>query len=531
MRGGKGVRRFIALALAALLLAGVVCGCGMDSGTYTPTGGALVMDDGSTVATTPLEEELDQNLTMKLAWYPEKTMNPLECTDLTNRTLFSLIYQGLFSVDSEYNVEGVLCKRYTMSQDMKTYTFYLENATFSDGSPVTATDVAATLNAAMDSTYYGGRFYYVDTVEAVSGDAVTIRLRTPMENLPILLDVPILKEEELESQRPLGTGPFYLETTLAGMQLRRRSNWWCRAELPISVEAVSLSVAESATQIRDSFEFEGLSLVCANPGADSHADYRCDYELWECESGTFVYIGCNMDSGLFSDDSVRKALTYAIDRDTLAEKYYRGFGRSATLPASPTSPYYDQALAAKYGYDPQRFIDALEAGGKQGATVRLLVNSDDSLRLRAARDIASMLTDCGLVVEMKELGSNDYKECLYYRTYDLYVGQTRLSANMDLTHFFYTWGDMSYGKIEDGTLYALCQQSLANSGNYYNLHQAVMEDGRLCPVLFYNYAVYVTRGVLGDLAPARDNVFWYSLGKNAGDILVPEETVPDTTEG
>lgn len=519
----------IALLLAAVLLAGLFSGCGVDGGeAYVPTGDALTVDDGP-VVTQPKEDVLDQDLTVKLTWYPDRSMNPLKCGDLTNRTLFSLIYQGLFAVDSDYNVEPMLCKRYSVSEDMRTYTIYLENATFSDGSLLTADDVSATLNAAMDSDYYGGRFYHVESVSPMGSNAVVIRLRNPMENLPLLLDVPILKASQLEEDRPVGTGPFCLEPSLSGMQLRRRGDWWCSADLPVDVESVSLMEAESATQIRDTFEFEGLSLVCANPGSDSHADYRCDYELWESESGTFVYIGCNMNSGLFSIDSVRKALTFAIDRDTLAEKHYRGFGRSATLPASPTSPYYEQALAGRYGYDPQRFTQALTEAGKQGTTVQLLVNSDDSLRLRAARDIAQMLTDCGLVVEMKELATNAYKEALHYRTYDLYVGQTRLSANMDLTHFFYTWGDLSFGNMEDGTLYALCQQALANSGNYYNLHQAVMEDGRLCPVLFYNYAVYVARGVFSELEPARDNVFWYSLGKTMEECRVEEEPAPETT--
>ena len=524
------MKRILALMLAALLLAGLFSGCGMEEeGAYVPTGDALVMDDGP-VVTQPREDEMDLDLTVKLTWYPDRSLNPLRCNDLTNRTLFSLIYQSLFTVDSDYNAEPMLCKRYSVSEDMRTYTIYLENATFSDGSLLTADDVSATLNAAKDSPYYGGRFYHVESITPVDGSTVSIRLRNPMENLPLLLDIPILKVSQLEEDRPLGTGPFFLEPSLGGMQLRRRKDWWCRADLPVDVESVSLMEAQSATQIRDTFEFEGLSLVCANPGSDSHADYRCDYELWECESGTFVYIGCNMNSGLFANDAVRKALTFAIDRDTLAEKYYRGFGRGAALPASPTSPFYDQALAGRYGYAPQRFTDALTTAGKQGATVQLLVNSDDSLRLRAARDIARMLTDCGLTVEMKELPTNAFKEALHYKTYDIYVGQTRLSANMDLTHFFYTWGELSYGNMEDGTLYALCQQALANSGNYYNLHQAVMEDGRLCPVLFYNYAVYVTRGVFGELEPARDNVFWYTLGKTMEDCRVDEEPVPETTE-
>lgn len=204
------------------------------------------------------------------------------------------------------------------------------------------------------------------------------------------------------------------------------------------------------------------------------------------------------------------------------DSYYRGYGRSATLPASPQSPYYSASLADNYAYDGVKFVEALTAAGKKDSSIILLVNKDDSLRLRVARRIGQMLTDCGLVVEMKEVATAAYKEALIYRTYDLYLGQTRLSANMDLSPFLYTWGELSYGHMDDPTLYALCLDALANSGNYYDLHQKVMDDGRLCPVLFCGYAVYATRGLLTELTPSRDNVFYYSLGKTMEDALIEQ---------
>ena len=146
-------------------------------------------------------------------------------------------------------------------------------------------------------------------------------------------------------------------------------------------------------------------------------------------------------------------------------------------------------------------------------TVVLLVNSDDSMRVRVARDIRDMLEDCGLAVEMKELSTSAYTRALRNKEYDLYLGQTKLSANMDLSPFFAANGAMSYGTINDVALYTLCLESLANYGNYYSLHQRVMEDGRLVPILFRSYAVYATRGLLTGLSPARDSVFYYSLGK------------------
>ena len=76
-------------------------------------------------------------------------------------------------------------------------------------------------------------------------------------------------------------------------------------------------------------------------------------------------------------------------------------------------------------------------------------------------------------------------------------------------------------------LYALCLNSLENSGNYYNLHQMVVQDGMLTPILFRTYAVYIERGLMSGLSPARDNVYWYSIGKNMEDAMT---IVVDETE-
>ena len=131
-----------------------------------------------------------------------------------------------------------------------------------------------------------------------------------------------------------------------------------------------------------------------------------------------------------------------------------------------------------------------------------------------------MLSAGGLRVTVKELSGNEYKYAIYTRDYDLYLGQTILSPNMDLTAFFHTYGELSYGGVNEVGAYALCLDALANHGNYYSLYKYVMDKGLLCPVLFRSYAVYSTRGMLTELEPARDNVFCYSAGKNMEHALI-----------
>ena len=121
---------------------------------------------------------------------------------------------------------------------------------------------------------------------------------------------------------------------------------------------------------------------------------------------------------------------------------------------------------------------------------------------------------------MSELSGSHYTKAVKNREFDLYLGQTMLSPNMDLSAFFYTNGALSYGGVDDLAAYTLCLESMANYGNYYSLYKYVMENGLLCPVLFRSYAVFATRGVITDLTPARDNVFYYSLGKNMEHALL-----------
>ncbi len=512
------MKRYIALLLSLGLLLGLA-GCNKQD-AYTPTGNGL----SDEAYTQPLQTgDTTQQLT--LTYYRDRTMNPLASTDYTNRALMSLLYQSLFVVDRDYQVEPLLCGSYRMSEDMRTYTFFVdEKATFSDGSSVRAADVAASLLTAWESTYYKGRFTHFLSIVLSEDGGVTVNLSTPMENLPILLDIPIVKESETAVERPLGSGPYLWDVTGQTPCLRRRTDWWCSASMAVTAPVITLLEAESTTQIRDNFQFEGLNLVCADPSSDRYTAYRFDFELWDTETGNFLYLGFNETSSIFSDQELRSAVTYAVDRETLAAEFYRGFGRAATLPASPMSPYYNDNLAQRYVYDLAKFTQAVsDANLSSTHQVVLLVNSEDSLRLRVARSIGKMLTQGGMNVVMKELRGEAYVNAVHRREFDLYLGQTRLSANMDLSNFFAATGPLSYGGTDDVAAYALCLQSLENYGNFFTLHQTVMDRGLLCPVLFCNYAIYGTRGVLTSLTPSRDNVFGYSIGKTMEGAYIRSE--------
>lgn len=526
------MKKKTALLLIAAMLCALFSGCGKsaEEEEYVPTGNAILLEGMEPEDLIQEEEEIDDLI---LPYDPTRSMNPLIGNNISNRTLFSLMYQGLFAYNSKNQAVPILCNRYRVSPDNTIYTFYVDSkATFSDGSRVTIDDVFDTFTAAKESNYYKGRFTHIVDFQKRDDGAITFYLDTPYENFFLLMDIPILKSSQLDADNPVGSGPYAFVKSANGATLNRVANWWCKTKIATNAQIITLYEATSQDAIRDEFEFSDLDLAVANPMLDSYAEYRCDYELWNVENGVFLYIGVNvLYSDYFKDDgtnALRKALTYAIDRETINNDFYRGLAQPSTLPTSPGSPYYNASLASRYTYDPMKFLDAL-AGftipkDDKGAVkkMRLLVNSDDSARLRAARYLASHLTELGIPCGTLEYGSTGrvtYEQVLRAGTYDLYLGQTKLPPNYDLSEFYKGYGNMQWGGLTDGTMLNRTKEALANSGIYYNLNKEVAEDGKVIPVLFGCYNIYAQRGQLLDLTPARDNVFYYSIGRTLNEIL------------
>jgi len=529
------MKKIIALLLCLASLTGVFSGCAnkIDNSGYIPTGDAILLEGQEPEDIMPEEEDTQE---LVLAYYPSRKLNPLFGSDYTNRVLMSLMYQPLFAVDSKKNATPILAGGLHVSTSGKTWTVYLDPAaTYSDGSRVTPEDVVATYNKAMENDYYKGRFYHLFNVEVTEdGEGISFQLDTPYENLPLLLDIPIVKASEVEAELPLGTGPYVFVEGLSGAHLQRVSNWWCgKTEIPATDLTIDLTPVSTPAEVRDAFQFNGeksVSVVCTNPMSDSFAEYSCDYELWEIESGYFLYLGCNiLYSEFFDDGTLRTFLTYAIDRATLAEDVYDGMVYPVTLPCSPSEVYYSKSLASNFQYDSLKFISKMASyriPQEDGANkqMRLLVNSDDSARVRIARSIAETLTDLGLPTGTLECNGFTFREAVKAQNYDIYLGMTRLSPTMDLTEFFRPWGELGYGGLSHELLYEMCTNALENSGNYYNLYKKLGEDGRIIPVMFGYYAVYAQRGLMPNLNPARDNVFYYSLGKTMEGIAREIET-------
>lgn len=489
------MKKLMILCLAfALLLSS--CGAGGEEPTQ------------STQETVEQEGELpEEEQFFGMTYMPEGGFNPYTCTLTVNRAMFSLLYECLFTVSNQFRAEPVLCQSFTVSEDGKTYRFTLvEGVHFSDGTPLTADDVVASLQAAKKSDLYSGRLAHIYSLRTDGSNVVVVRLDTAYENFSLMLDVPIVKADTVNEQRPTGTGAYMVR----GNSLLRNSGWWQSQVLAVSAPSIRLQPVETPNDIRDSFEFGDTDLVYCDPNSPAALGYRCDYEVWEVPTTVLHYIGFNVGKGIFSNKSLRTAITWGVDRETLANTVYGGFAQASVLPCSPDSDLYDTQLAADYAYSNQKLRTAIKSSGVQtseGNSGVFLVCSDDPARVKAAEAINQELRKCGLYLTVKALSWENYRTALRRGNYDMYYGEVRLTANFDLSEFFKTYGNLNLGDIGDATLSTLCTAALENSGNYTELCKQIIEQAPICPVVFKSYAICVTRGAIASVTPAVDCIF------------------------
>ena len=143
------------------------------------------------------QEDADNSLTpiaaFALPYLQNVTLDPVTCPDGMQQTVGALLYEGLFALGESFTPQNVLCSRYEHNDDCTSFTFYLrEDARFSDGSSLTASDVLTTLRRAQESARYGARFASVASMRASNG-ALVVTLTRADSAFPALLDIPIVR--------------------------------------------------------------------------------------------------------------------------------------------------------------------------------------------------------------------------------------------------------------------------------------------------------------------------------------------------
>ena len=260
------------------------------------------------------------------------------------------MFEGLMSQDGEGNTIPGVAKSYDVSEDGLVYTFHLRDAKWSNGDPVTAGDFVFAFRRAVDPATGSNYAWFMELpgiinaseiikgempsdqlgVKAVDNKTFQVTLKAPLPFFPKLLahqttfPTPQKVVEKYGDQwtRPdniVSNGAFVLDEWVVNerITLKKNPNYWNAEKtvldkvnfLPITSQTADLS-RYKAGEVDMTYEIpieHFKNLKQDMPEEVTVTPYV----------GTYYYV-FNTLKAPFNDVRVRKALTYAINRDAVA---------------------------------------------------------------------------------------------------------------------------------------------------------------------------------------------------------------------
>ncbi len=481
-------------ALACALCAALLCGC-----QSVVTAGSAV--SGAPAASPAAASSGTASAPLTIAC-TAAGFNPYVADDTVTQQDATLLFEPLVAITPDLDLA------YRMAQNVDNsgllVTIQMRSGCFfADGSNVTAEDAAASLNAARVSSLYSARFSNVTDV-TVEGSAVCITLAQPDSLFAYLLDIPVLRADEVGLARPTASGRYTYGADESALILNSRAAFPDGGPAEIALETVSGADALVSGLAVGSVDLYVLS-------DDSTETTSINAVETYYRNNDLIYLGVNAGATnpLCATPEGRCLLSTLVNRNDLASKAYysRAYaatgvinnyypcvkGRQTILSSADASPLESTMTALGY----TRADDgSFQNAKKEPAAVRLLVYTGSSYKRYTAQLLQEQLQANGIRVDITEAASfDDYLAAVQSGQFELYIGEVKLYNNIDLSPFWS--GQASYGLAPSETLLAAYSSFRQNSGTAGDFEAAFASEMPFIPLLWHSGTVVTSRRVSG----------------------------------
>ena len=396
-----------------------------------------------------------------------------------------LIQSTLVTTDKDMAFQNDLAVSYECSTDNLVWTFQVrDDVKFSDGEPLTARDVALTLNTIRESAQAHADLTMVKEAVATSDTVVEIHLAKPYNALLYTLAVVGIVPEHAYGdgygEHPIGSGRYLLKQWDRGQQVIFGANPSYYGEAPniervtvvfmeedaalAAVRAGQVDVAYTSATYADqkvsgyeleaykSVDSRGISMPVNAAGATK-------VEEGDMAFDTGNDITCNVE--------MRRAINLAVDRKAMIEHVLNGYGTAAYsigdgMPwASPDMKVERDVKTAHKLLEDAGWVkgeDGVYARDGKRASLTLYYSAGDSVRQAMSNEFADQMAELGIEVTPKGAAWDD----LYPHQYaDLIMWGWGSNSPADVYELSYSIGTMNYAGYSNPTTDAYLDQALA----------------------------------------------------------------------
>ncbi len=305
-------------------------------------------------------------ITMAIPTSPN-SLDPRYGTDDSSTRAHQLLFDDLFTFDDNMRLAPALALSWE-TDDYQTYLVHLRHGVrFHDGHELTAKDVVYTFESILDpemASPYRGAYRDLATVAAIDPYTVRFGLRQPTGAFLVSLVMKIVPDgagRELRN-RPIGTGPYEFGRFAADDRLELNAYPGYFAGAPRN-RAVTLKVVPDDIMRGLELRKGSSDLVVNDLSPDIVYQLERDgLSLTQAPGLDYQYLAFNCTDPILSDVRVRRAIAFAIDRESIIKYLRRGLAAPAVGIIPPTSWAFNSDIFV-FDYDPAQARAILDEAG------------------------------------------------------------------------------------------------------------------------------------------------------------------------
>ena len=438
-------------------------------------------------------------VTMPTTSEPESGFDPAYGWGAGEHVHEPLIQSTLVRTTKDLGIENDLATEYSCSDDGLTWTVKIrDDVKFTDGEPLTASDVAFTFNTCRDESSVND-FTMLKEAVAVDDTTVEFHMNEPYSIWPYTMAivgiVPEHAYDENYGQNPIGSGRYIMKQWDKGQQVIFEANPDYYGEEPKIKKLTVLFMEEDAAMAA---AMSGQADVAHT--AASYSDQEIDgYELLSV--ATVDNRGFNLPctepeekdgitygNSLTSDVNVRRAINLAIDREEMIKNVLNGYGTVA-YSVCDKMPWYNEEAVTEYDLDAAKALmeeagwiegdDGIREKDGEKAELTIMFSNGDSVRQALAEDSANQLRELGIDVTTSGVG--------WDTAYDQAQSEPLIwgwgaHSPMELYNIYHTikdTGSAEYSPYANETVDKYMDEALASSNleESYDLWKKAQWDG------------------------------------------------------
>ena len=391
----KNTKKLLCLLLALVMaLSMAACAGAPAEPTVPSTEPAESVDTQPQESTDPVVE-IDQ--TREIAFAASRDQAPGE-QDGHYASMSLGIWEPLITKDENGKPIPALATGWEHNEDSTVWTFHLrEGVNFSNGVPFNADAVLANFDR-MKKGPFSSSFYSVNidttypgllSYEKTNDYTVVLTFENPqplqdytMANYGSSMFEPsCFAEDGNFNGFAIGTGPYVVKENVVGQYcvIERNENYWGTPGIAKTFRFKVIPDADTRYAALRAGEVQGLcDLGAISPSQAAEIENDPAYTVSVGDSGINHFLNVNGGSFPFNDVRMKQGLSLLIDRQTIIDSFYNGYGIPAGGFLNYTSPFYAEQPVS---YDPEKGMELIrEVVGDQEVELLFLLPTVDANR-------------------------------------------------------------------------------------------------------------------------------------------------------